>query len=136
MSQIRTTVFSPETSTAVVAKSHDTTGCFQSGSFDRSSIYSFLLCTFSRATGVCVPRQLRYLLDMFCYLENNNNTSIRVNDNPWVVPPEDVVRNGQKAVSQYFEDLFAESRTTRPNSVQFVLVGQEGAGKTRSGFRV
>lgn len=52
-------------------------------------------------------------------------------NNPWAEPPEAVVKNGMTAVMSYYDDLYSEACIVRRNSVKVVLVGQEGAGKTR-----
>lgn len=56
---------------------------------------------------------------------------LHVLNNPWEEPPEAVVRMGVPAVSEYFTDLFAEGTSIRRRMIKLVLVGQEGAGKTR-----
>lgn len=54
-----------------------------------------------------------------------------IDNNPWEEPPEAVVRKGMAAVSEYFTDLFAEGTSIQRRMIKVVLVGQEGAGKTR-----
>jgi len=56
---------------------------------------------------------------------------LELGGNPWKEPPEAVVMKGMQAASEYFADLFAEGVTDRRNMIKVVLVGQEGAGKTR-----
>lgn len=56
---------------------------------------------------------------------------LAISRNPWKEPPEAVVKKGMPAVLGYFADLFAEGVTVRRNMIKVVLVGQEGAGKTR-----
>ena len=51
--------------------------------------------------------------------------------NPWAEPPEAIVNKGWAAVTAYFEDLYSSGVKIRRNAVKIVLVGQEGAGKTR-----
>ncbi|CAN0466382.1 unnamed protein product, partial [Laminaria digitata] len=51
--------------------------------------------------------------------------------NPWAEPPEAVVNSGIVAVIGYFDALYSSPCRVRRNSVKVVLVGQEGAGKTR-----
>ncbi|CAN0547761.1 unnamed protein product, partial [Laminaria digitata] len=51
--------------------------------------------------------------------------------NPWAEPPEAVVNSGVAAVIGYFGALYSSPCRVRRNSVKVVLVGQEGAGKTR-----
>ncbi|CAN0368514.1 unnamed protein product, partial [Laminaria digitata] len=51
--------------------------------------------------------------------------------NPWAEPPEAVVNSGIAAVMRYFDALYSSPCRVRRNSVKVVLVGQEGAGKTR-----
>lgn len=51
--------------------------------------------------------------------------------NPWSEPPEAVVKSGMAAVITYFDDLYSAPCRVQRNSVKVVLVGQEGAGKTR-----
>ncbi|CAN0583375.1 unnamed protein product, partial [Laminaria digitata] len=54
-----------------------------------------------------------------------------LNANPWAEPPEAVVDSGVAAVIRYFGALYSSPCRVRRNSVKVVLVGQEGAGKTR-----
>lgn len=57
---------------------------------------------------------------------------LRIDNNPWKEPPEAVVKKGMPAVREYFVDLFADGVTPVSRSmIKVVLVGQEGAGKTR-----
>lgn len=51
--------------------------------------------------------------------------------NPWVEPPEVVMQDGLPAVTKYFGALFAEGSTVQRTNVKVVIVGQDGAGKTR-----
>ncbi len=81
-------------------------------------------------SGVCpgelsIPKQLSDLLALF------SKVKLYIDGNPWKEPPEAVVRKGMQAVSEYFADLFAEGVSDRRNMIKVVLVGQEGAGKTR-----
>ncbi|CAN0524932.1 unnamed protein product, partial [Laminaria digitata] len=56
---------------------------------------------------------------------------LHLNANPWAEPPEAVVNSGIVAVIGYFDALYSSPCRVRRNSVKVVLVGQEGAGKTR-----
>lgn len=56
---------------------------------------------------------------------------VGLDDNPWAEPPEAVVEAGMTAVMVYYDDLYSEPCIVRRNSVKVVIVGQEGAGKTR-----
>lgn len=60
-----------------------------------------------------------------------NENIVELGGNPWAEPPEAVVKSGLTAVARYFDDLFCELCSVRRNSVKVVLVGKEGAGKTR-----
>ena len=66
---------------------------------------------------------------MLSRLDRERN--LHLNDNPWEEPPEAVLKKGMPAVWEYFDDLFAEGTTIRRSMIKVVLVGQEGAGKTR-----
>lgn len=79
------------------------------------------------AAGAPVPNELDELLAWF------EKQAFRVywTNNPWSEPPEAIVERGVLAVKDYFMALFDEGRTVKRTSVKVVLVGQEGAGKTR-----
>lgn len=82
---------------------------------------------FYAEAGVSIPKQLGRLLAVLSMLE-----SVRISGNPCKEPPEAVVKKGMPAVSEYFVDLFAEGVAPVPRvMIKVVLVGQEGAGKTR-----
>lgn len=63
--------------------------------------------------------------------------NLRMEDNPWVMPPEGVVEKGMLAVRRFLQDLRsaeeagAQVKTLR--LLKVVLVGSSQAGKTRSG---
>lgn len=78
------------------------------------------------AVGGPVPSQLRRLLDIL-----DGASFLELDNNPWAEPPESIVAKGAKGIRGYFEDLFSEPCRIQRNSVKAVLVGQEGAGKTR-----
>lgn len=79
--------------------------------------------------GSSTPKQLSKLLALISRLEKDQSGLAQ---NPWKEPPEAVVEKGMPAVSEYFSDLFAEGVDPVPRSmIKVVLVGQEGAGKTR-----
>lgn len=78
------------------------------------------------AAGFSVPKALEKLLVFFSRIQE-----LKLTGNPWEEPPEAVLENGWRAVSEYFSDLFGEGTTTRRSMIKVVLVGQEGAGKTR-----
>lgn len=95
------------------------TGC----SSERTIFFSaYSLC----AAGGRAPTRLRRLLDVF-----DDCRGLDFSGNPWVEPPESIVRKGLKDAREYFQDLYAESYRAQRNSVKIILVGQEGAGKTR-----
>lgn len=73
-----------------------------------------------------MPSQLCQLLDVL-----DGCRGLDLGDNPWVEPPESIVREGMQNTREYFQDLYAESYRVQRNSVKIILVGQEGAGKTR-----
>lgn len=87
----------------------------------------------SAKAGVCIPGQLRKLLALFSKVEQGQGyPRLRIDNNPWEEPPEAVVKKGMAAVSEYFADLFQEGVAPVPRRmIKVVLVGQEGAGKTR-----
>lgn len=78
------------------------------------------------AAGGGLPNNLKTLLSRMLQVGD-----FRTDNNSWREPPEAVVEKGMKAVNEYFVDLFAEGRSIQRTSVKVVLVGQEGAGKTR-----
>ena len=72
-----------------------------------------------------VPGRLRRLLDVL------DGCAFTLWDNVWAEPPESIVDKGTKSIRGYFEDLYSEPCRIQHNSVKIILVGQEGAGKTR-----
>ena len=76
-----------------------------------------------------MPSQLRRLLTVLRRAEAAEFFSL--GGNPWAEPPEAVVNSGMPAVITYFEDLYSSPCGVHRNSLKVVLVGQEGAGKTR-----
>eukprot|EP00752_Nemacystus_decipiens_P012983 g11487.t3 len=90
--------------------------------------------------GVSVPKQLGELLALLSRLFEKRHIRshhVTISNNPWKEPPEAVVKNGMPAVSRYFVDLFAEGAAPVPRRmIKVVLVGQGGAGKTRSPTQV
>lgn len=85
-----------------------------------------------------MPSQLCRLLDLLDSCEAGRQRGrfigphVSLNSNPWGEPPESIVAKGRNSVRGYFEDLFADHcRIKRRGGVKVVLVGQEGAGKTR-----
>ncbi|CAM9890847.1 unnamed protein product [Ectocarpus fasciculatus] len=60
--------------------------------------------------------------------------SLRLQDNPWIMPPEGIVNKGLPAVKKYLSDVReaeeagAEVKTL--NVLKVVLIGSSGAGKT------
>ena len=79
--------------------------------------------------GAPIPTELQQLLALLSKL---GEPPLRANSNPWKEPPEAVVEKGMAAVSEYFVDLFKEGVAPVPRRmIKVVLVGQEGAGKTR-----
>lgn len=72
--------------------------------------------------------ELDQMLDL---LSGKRDLDVDFDENPWKEPPEAVVRKGMQAVREYFDDLFVEGVTVHRNMIKVVLVGQEGAGKTR-----
>jgi len=73
-----------------------------------------------------IPKKLGELLSFFSKLKER-----ALDRNPWKEPPEAVVEKGMPAVWDYFVDVFGEGVTVRRTMIKAVLVGQEGAGKTR-----
>jgi len=84
-----------------------------------------------RSAGGAVPDGLSRLLELLRKVEGKVNGILDLNRNPWAEPPEAVVKSGMTAVLTYFDDLYSAPCSVRRNSVKVVLVGQEGAGKTR-----
>ncbi|CAM9684810.1 unnamed protein product [Ectocarpus sp. 12 AP-2014] len=84
-------------------------------------------------SGKTMPSQLCQLLDV---LDSVPSTNLRLDGNPWAEPPESIVAKGPKSIRGYFEDLYAEPCRMKRSSIKVVLVGQEGAGKTRKGAGV
>ena len=84
-----------------------------------------------RSAGGAVPDGLSRLLELLRMVERTRNHALELNPNPWAEPPEAVVKSGMTAVLAYFDDLYSAPCSARRNSVKVVLVGQEGAGKTR-----
>ena len=84
-----------------------------------------------RSAGGAVPDGLSRLLELLRKVEEKEDDFVNLNRNPWAEPPEAVVKSGMTAVLAYFDDLYSAPCSARRNSVKVVLVGQEGAGKTR-----
>lgn len=80
------------------------------------------------AAGFSVPEALEKLLAWFSRIRE---LEPELGRNPWEEPPVAVLKKGWSAVSKYFSDLFKEGTTIRRSMIKVVLVGQEGAGKTR-----
>ncbi|CAN0405928.1 unnamed protein product, partial [Scytosiphon promiscuus] len=81
-----------------------------------------------------VPSQLDQLLDVLDRTLGKNYFDVHGLDlrrNPWAEPPESIVSKGPTAIRGYYQDLYADSCRVKRNSVKIILVGQEGAGKTR-----
>ena len=91
----------------------------------------FVLAQIIRPAGDHVPLPLRRLLAWLVGVEKMGSYYLVLAGNPWAEPPEAVVKRGMAAVTGYFEDLFSSPYRVRRNTVKIVLVGQEGAGKTR-----
>lgn len=76
-----------------------------------------------------IPKELNDFLQILEGLE-----TFRFSGNPWVEPPAAVLRKACKrripAIRSYFVDLYREKRVIS-RSLKVVLVGREGAGKTR-----
>lgn len=94
--------------------------------FDVDRIFNCCWYAPGNAVGRPIPSQLGRLLDWLDGLKY-----LSVDDNPWAEPPEPVVKKGRKPIRGYFEDLYSEPCRIQRNGVKIVLVGQEGAGKTR-----
>ena len=92
--------------------------------------YRYLLLSM-RSAGGAVPDGLSRLLELLRKVEEKEDGVVNLNRNPWAEPPEAVVKSGMTAVLTYFDDLYSAPCSVRRNSVKVVLVGQEGAGKTR-----
>ena len=94
--------------------------------------YRYLLLSM-RSAGGAVPDGLSRLLELLRKMEQKGQgfDGIYLNHNPWAEPPEAVVESGMTAVLTYFDALYSAPFSVRRNSVKVVLVGQEGAGKTR-----
>ena len=86
-----------------------------------------------RSADSAVPDGLSRLLELLRKMEQKRHLPFSgfLNPNPWAEPPEAVVKSGMTAVLAYFDALYSAPFSVRRNSVKVVLVGQEGAGKTR-----
>ena len=87
-----------------------------------------------RSVGGRLPSQLCRLLDVFDRVSTSVkrvSSCLDLDNNPWAEPPEPVVHKGPKGIREYFEDLYAEPCRIERNSLKIIVVGQEGAGKTR-----
>lgn len=83
-------------------------------------------------SGGPLPGQLKQLLD---WLERLPKRHVRLFDgNEFVEPPEAVAKGGFEAIRGYFIDLYAEGFQI-DRHVKAVIVGKEGAGKTRWVFK-
>lgn len=78
--------------------------------------------------GASIPKELGVLLTWLSKLDTVN---LPLDNNPWVEPPEAVVKKGMRAASAYFANLFAEGATLVRRTINVVIVGEAGAGKTR-----
>lgn len=78
-------------------------------------------------SGRVLPQQLAELI---AWLKDLEGMSWLV-PNPFHEPPEAVVQAGMEDIEMYFEDLFAEGLAAERRGMKAVIVGQEGAGKTR-----
>ena len=84
-----------------------------------------------RSADSAVPDGLSRLLELLRKIERKSFNGIFLDRNPWAEPPGAVVKSGMTAVLTYFDALYSAPFSVRRNSVKVVLVGQEGAGKTR-----
>lgn len=76
-----------------------------------------------------MPERLVKLLDNLEKVERRGQLSL--NNNDFLMPPEAVVEKGLEAVRTYFRDLFSERVRIERHDVKALIIGQEGAGKTR-----
>ena len=73
-----------------------------------------------------MPSQLRRLLELLDRVE-----TLDLGSNPWTEPPESIVDRDPAVIINYFKDLYWGPCKVQRSSVKIILVGQEGAGKTR-----
>lgn len=85
------------------------------------------VCAYTTPAAGTIPQRLRELLAILKKTD--------LGSNPWEEPPEAVVTQGVEAISGYFTDLFSDAITVQQRNIKVVLVGQEGAGKTRRATR-
>lgn len=76
--------------------------------------------------GKGLPKPLSELLAWLLEVED-----VFLAPNPSYEPPEAIVEQGVAAITNYFQDLFADGFRVERRDVKAVIVGQEGAGKTR-----
>ncbi|MCP4157140.1 MAG: leucine-rich repeat domain-containing protein, partial [bacterium] len=74
-------------------------------------------------------RQLpRWVLDWDMGISWGKNSGIVLKGNPLETPPVEIVKEGKKAVIEYFKALDGDKKAL--NEVKVLLVGDGGAGKT------
>ncbi|CAN0504823.1 unnamed protein product, partial [Discosporangium mesarthrocarpum] len=57
--------------------------------------------------------------------------SLQLHGNPWEEPPAGIIEKGMGNVKHYFEDLFRQGSSVIDCGLKVVLIGRDGAGKTR-----
>ena len=65
------------------------------------------------------------------YDPNSNKKPLKLQDNPWRMPPEAVVEHGLNAIKRFLQDVQKAKKVTSLNLLKVVLVGSESVGKTR-----
>lgn len=87
-----------------------------------------------RACAACpsdgsLPKRLKAFLERLKGLDSTGN--LFLSSNHFKAPPQAVVESGIEAIEDYFSALFADDTRIQRHDTKAVLVGQEGAGKTR-----
>lgn len=77
-------------------------------------------------SGGTLPQKLSLLLE---WVEKIGPRSLL--PNPLREPPEAVVSAGSEDIRKYYGELLAEGHITERRDIKVVIIGSEGAGKTR-----
>ena len=65
------------------------------------------------------------------YEPDLNKKPLKLQDNPWRMPPEAVVERGLEDTKTFLQDVQKAKKVTSLNLLKVVLVGSESVGKTR-----
>ena len=69
--------------------------------------------------------------DSGLYYPNSNKKSLKLQDNPWRMPPEAVVERGLEDTKTFLRDVLEAEKVTYLHLLKVVLVGSESVGKIR-----